>query len=115
METKYYNKGDVIIEEGASDKNAYIILMGEVVVYMKNQKLATLEENQIFGEIGLIDGRERTASCVAGSDNVQVGVISPNNYDKLFRENPKVLLPILKILTDRLRSTIGFIEKLTTL
>lgn len=117
METKNYKEGHVIISEGEISSNAYIILNGSVKVVKsmpdgKDKILAVLTENQIFGECGLVDTLPRTASCVADSPYVQVGVVTKDNYEKLFENNPKALLPIMKIVIERMRNTVGFIEKI---
>ena len=52
MKTLYRGKGDVILEEGETTDDAYIILDGEIDVTVKNVgKVATLSKNDIFGEI----------------------------------------------------------------
>ena len=117
METKNYKEGHVIISEGEISSNAYIILNGSVKVVKsmpggKDKVLAVLTENQIFGECGLVDALPRTASCVADSPYVQVGIVTKDNYEKLFENNPKALLPIMKIVIERMRNTVGFIEKI---
>jgi CRP/FNR family transcriptional regulator, cyclic AMP receptor protein len=116
MKTEFFNKGHVIINEGELSSNAYIILSGTVKVVKSMpdgsvKDLAVLKDNQIFGECGLVDTLPRTASCVADS-YVEVGVVTKDNYEKLFENNPKALLPIMKIVIERMRKTVGFIEKI---
>ena len=65
MKTLFKKAGDVILKEGEESTDAYIILKGEVNVIKKNEVIATLQENSIFGEIGLVDQRPRTATCIA--------------------------------------------------
>lgn len=116
MRSEFFTKGDVIINEGELSSNAYIILSGTVKVVKSMpdgsvKNLAVLTDNQIFGECGLVDTLPRTASCVADS-YVEVGVVTKDNYEKLFENNPKALLPIMKIVIERMRKTVGFIEKI---
>ena len=66
MKTLNINRGEKVIVEG-DDTNfdAYIILDGEIDVTKQGKFLATLYENSLFGEIGLVDDRPRTATCTA--------------------------------------------------
>lgn len=106
METKTFRKGDVIIEKGSYGICAYVIKFGRVEVsdLINNKKivLGVLEEGQIFGEMGLVEDKPRPATVTAIED-VQVAVISRDKFNKLFEETPKVLLPIIKALFERLR------------
>ena len=41
-------------------------------------------------------------------------LINRNNFDILVEKNPKALLPILKVLTGRLRETMDFLKQRTS-
>ena len=107
MELKTFRKGDVIIEEGSYGTTAYVIKSGKVEVseLVKNKKivLAILEEGQIFGEMGLVEDQPRSATVTA-SEDVQLAVLSRDSFNDLFEKNPKLLLPIIKALFERLRT-----------
>jgi cAMP-binding proteins - catabolite gene activator and regulatory subunit of cAMP-dependent protein kinases len=106
MELKTFEKGDVIIEKGSYGTSAYVIKSGRVeVVDIINNKvvLAILGEGQIFGEMGLIDDQPRSATVTALED-VQLAVLNRDNFNQLFEKDPKVILPIIKALFERLRT-----------
>ena len=107
MELKTFNKNDVIIEKGSYGTSAYVIKSGRVEVsdLVSNKKivLGTLVKGQIFGEMGLVEDQPRSATVVAIED-VQLTVLSRDNFNDLFGKNPKVLLPIIKALFERLRT-----------
>ncbi len=107
METKIFRKGDVIIEKGSHETCAYVIESGRVEVsgLVNNKKaiLAILGEKKIFGEMGLVEDKPRSATVTA-IDDTKVAVISRENFNELFEKNPKVLLPIIKSLFERLRT-----------
>ncbi len=107
METKTFRKGDTIIEKGSHETCAYVIESGRVEISdtVNNEKvvLAILGKEQILGEMGLVEDKPRSATVTAIED-VQVAVISRDKFNKLFEENPKVLLPIIKSLFERLRT-----------
>ncbi len=103
---KGYDAGDVIIEEGTKGTSAYIILSGTVEVTKRSAKgevkMATLGERQVFGEMGLIEDRPRSATVKAMSE-LKVRVIDREHFNELLRTKPSVLIPILKSLFERLR------------
>ncbi len=107
METKTFRKGDIIIDKGSHESCAYIIESGKVEVsdLVNNKKavLAVLGGKQIFGEMGLVEDKPRSATVTAIED-VRLAVISRDNFNELFEKNPKVLLPIIKSLFERLRT-----------
>ncbi len=103
---KIIPKGDVIIREGAVERSAYMIKSGKVKVLKsansKDSELATLGPGEIFGEMGLIEDKSRSASIIALEDTELV-VINREYFNELFGKNPNVLLPIIKSLFARLR------------
>jgi hypothetical protein len=103
-----FDPGELVIEEGTKGTAAYVILSGRAEVLKKSGKkditIATLEEGQVFGEMGLIEERPRSATVRAVSD-LKVRVINRDKFNELLRSSPLVLIPILKILFERLRQT----------
>ncbi|MGR3301807.1 MAG: cyclic nucleotide-binding domain-containing protein [Candidatus Scalindua sp.] len=79
METKTFRKDDVIIEKGSHETCAYVIESGKVEVSdsVNNKKvvLAVLGEKQIFGEMGLVEDKPRSATVTAIED-VRLAAIS---------------------------------------
>lgn len=104
---KYFEKGELIFEEGMPGSLAYIINSGEVEVFRTidgiRVTLATLKENQFFGEMSLIDDRPRSASVAAVTD-VEVSVIDSDAFNELFYSNPEKLRAFLKDIFERLRN-----------
>lgn len=116
MKTQFYNKGDEIIQEGTLSDCAYIIESGSVEVSKKKpnedrQIIAVLTENDIFGEMGLIDGLPRSATVVALED-CSITIMTQETFNHLAQHNPQALMPILKVLAKRLRSTLSLVEDL---
>ena len=103
MKTLYRGKGDVILEEGETTDDAYIILDGEIDVTVKNVgKVATLSKNDIFGEIAMVDQRPRTATCTAKTP-VTLGQVTRENYNTLLKHRPDALIPLIRVIADRMR------------
>ncbi|MGR3221333.1 MAG: cyclic nucleotide-binding domain-containing protein [Candidatus Anammoxibacter sp.] len=114
METKKFKSGDIIIEEGSRGTCAYIIETGSVEVsrtYDKVKKiLTTLGEKQVFGEMGLIEDKPRSATVTAVGNTI-LSEISRESFNDLFCKNPKVILSILNALFEKLRTaTINIVK-----
>lgn len=67
--------------------------------------LGVLKTGDIFGEMGLIDGGARSATVKALEDRA-ISVLSRESFEGLAERNPQALIPLLKVLTTRLRNTI---------
>ena len=114
--SKNFKKGETVFLQGSSSDCAFIVGSGSVEILQETKEgekiIGKLMENEIFGEMGLIDGQPRSAT-VRAIENSVMYVITRDNFDILVKENPKALLPILKILTSRLRETLGNLKEET--
>lgn len=105
---KKYNKGDVIFEQGIYENWMYDIKSGSVGIYIKygttdQKQIATLDENDTFGEMGLIDSHERSASAVALEDNTEVEVITLEVFEGFLKANPRKIIKIMSTMSNRMR------------
>ena len=73
--------------------------------------MAVFNKNEIFGEMGLIDGFPRSASVIALED-CSISIITQDSFNNLAQHKPEALMPILKVLAKRLRSTLTLVEDL---
>jgi len=103
-----FSDGEVIISEGITSNNAYIVLRGRVRVTQKLDRktvvISTLREGDIFGEMGLISKTVRSATVSALGD-VEVGFIDKEKFDELLDTLPADVRTIINALVHRLRST----------
>jgi len=101
-----YNPGDVIIIEGTFGSTAYILKSGTVEVQKqgthKKVVLAVLNAQEIFGELGLIDDKPRSASIVAKTP-VVVDEISREDFVSLLDDKASFIIPILRTFFEHLR------------
>ena len=112
MKKLFKKAGDVVLKEGEESTDAYIILEGEIDVIKNNKVIATLQENALFGEIGLVDQRPRTATCVAKT-RCTLGTVTREHFATLLKNRPKAVIPILKLVAERMRSLLSFVEGVT--
>ncbi len=97
-----YKAGETIFREGEAGSELYVIAKGHVRVLSGNRLLETLSDNEIFGEMALIDSSPRSATVVAETD-VVVAPISEKQYLFLVRHTPYFALKVMRVLAHRLR------------
>ncbi len=112
-----YKSGDVILEESSfgADSDFFVILQGNVKVEIEasqklsagkiNKRLAVLKSGEVFGEMGLLRSKRRSAQVSAYSDLV-VRKVNQKKLFELFVYNPRLGYIIMRnlaaILTDRI-------------
>jgi len=108
MREKQYCSGDTLIKEGSLGNTAYILKKGTIEVRKKTEHenflLATLEAEEIFGEMSLIEDKPRSATIIAKSD-VVVDEITREDFMDLLEDKKSFIIPILRGFFERLRQT----------
>ena len=108
MSKKYFlKKGDTLFKEGSFSDSAFIIESGEIEISKTNEKgekivIDVLEQSEIVGEMGLIDGQPRSATAMAKTE-ATIKEITKDQFKNISKNNPQAMMPILKVLTKRLR------------
>ena len=97
-----FSAGDTIFSEGDLGNIMYGVVSGEVELLAGRKYLATVRENEIFGEMVLIDSRQRSATAVAVSD-VVLAQVTKEIFLGYIGENPKFALKVMSTLAGRLR------------
>lgn len=111
--SKQFRTNDVILKEGEPSNDLYIIGRGRVKVVMSSstspgnrEKIATLRDNEIYGEFALIDGSTRSASVIAEEDSFCL-YADYLDFHRFLEENEHIGFVIMKnlakILTGKLR------------
>jgi CRP/FNR family transcriptional regulator, cyclic AMP receptor protein len=100
--TRDYRAGETIFREGEPGLEFYVIRAGRVRILRGNRLLETLGENEIFGEMALIDTSPRSATVVAET-YVVVAPVTEKQYLFLVRHTPYFALKVMRVLAERLR------------
>ena len=100
--TQVFHKGD-------TGNAMYLIERGKVRISITDEDrkeitLAELAQGDFFGEMSLIDGRQRSADASV-VDDARFAVLSRSDFLAFVRSNPDVALGMLGALSDRLRRT----------
>ncbi|MBE0634994.1 cyclic nucleotide-binding domain-containing protein [Candidatus Bipolaricaulota bacterium] len=96
--------GEKVVEEGQGGVGFYLILEGKVDVIKDGKKLAEFEAGNFFGELGVIDGKPRTADVVATAAT-KCWILSQWAMKSVIASHPEVALSMLEELARRLRAT----------
>src|SRR5215472_9693039 len=97
-----------IVRKGDPGSSMMAVLRGRVVIRAPSSEgkeviLNIINEGEIFGEIALLDGKERTADATAMTD-CKLLVVARRSFLPLL-ERPVVARELLKVLCERLRRT----------
>lgn len=116
MKPRIIMAGAVFIREGETRQNDYMLLVLDGDISVENE-MPGLHENMVvnvmgpgslIGEMGVLDGAPRSATCTATTD-VAVAVLTRSALTKLLKDEPRVaarlLLAISKRMADHLRET----------
>lgn len=93
--TTLFNKGD----EGNS---LYLIYKGSVSIHDGAHQFAVLSQNEMFGELSLLDAEPRSASATAITE-CGLLKLSQEPFYEVLMQNSKVLKGIMRTLCRRLR------------
>ena len=96
------DKNVTLIKKGEAGNCMYFIYSGEVSIHDEEHQLATLSDNEIFGELSLLDSETRSASVTTLSDCIFLKIEQEAFYD-VVAVNTDILKGIMRTLCRRLR------------
>lgn len=108
MATEHFQRGQVIFREGDKSKEAYFIVSGLVEISINTshgvQSLAKIGPGEIFGEMGMIMDRPRSATATA-LENTTLETIGEEDFEQQIIQRPDRLHVYLATLFERIRRT----------
>jgi CRP/FNR family cyclic AMP-dependent transcriptional regulator len=105
--------GQTVIREGDIGDYMLMIIDGEIDIFKRNlmgepQHITVVTPGMTLGEMSMIDGEPRFATCVAVTEGT-FGVLTRDNMVKIILEKPsvgaKILIKLVTLLSQRLRHT----------
>ncbi len=103
-----YNKGEVIISKGSTNRDMMFILSGgvHVVDYTEHNEevvFSILGAGEYFGEIAMIDGEPRSAYVIARERSI-IAILPYQLAEQLILTTPSAARAVMKRLTGMIRN-----------
>jgi pyruvate,water dikinase len=95
--------GETVTKEGSGGAAFFLIRSGEATVSVRGEQRGTLTAGEHFGEIALIDGRERAATVTATTELVCYG-LTYWDFQPLVVENGAIAWGLLQSMAKMLRA-----------
>lgn len=96
-----YAPGEVVVREGDSAVNLFLIASGRARVEQDGRELRTLGAGEFFGELGILQQHPRTATVTA-IDEMTCVLLPAWEFRSLLREHPEMAVPMVETLVARL-------------
>lgn len=102
-----YPKNAVVINEGDDANGLYVVISGQVKVFLSNQEgkevvINTLSCGDYFGELALFDRSQRSASVMT-TEKSQLAYLSDVDFRQVFAEHTEIAFNLIKALVGRIR------------
>jgi len=109
-----YPAGREIFAKGSPGRTMLAVLGGDVKIVSLSQTgkeivLNIIHAGEVFGEIAVLDGEERSAGAAALTD-CELLIIDRRDVLPLFEKHPEICVILLRILCRRLRQTSEQVE-----
>ncbi len=94
--------GVVLIDQGRVGQECYVIMDGEVDVYMAGEHVNTVGAGSMVGEMALVEHRPRNATVIASSP-LKLVAFDTKAFRQLLSEMPEVNRRVIETLAARLK------------
>jgi len=98
-----FKAGEAIFWEGDAGNEVFVVKSGHVEIRFGDRLLDKLKENDLFGEMALVDTSPRSATVIATTD-VEVVPLSEKQFVYLIGETPYFALKVMRVMARRLRA-----------
>jgi membrane protein len=105
---KNYDPEDVLFREGDQVDEIYYVHRGSIGIYRQHveaeEKIATIREGEVFGEMAYLLEENRTATAIAETES-NLLIINPELFEELIHTNREFSRDVIKLLSERVRKT----------
>jgi CRP/FNR family cyclic AMP-dependent transcriptional regulator len=95
--------GEVIIEQGSSDRDLFLIFAGEVSIQVNGREVAFRSSGQHVGEMALIDAHAQRSATVVAKETTVTARVSEEDFSRIANAYPFAWRCLASELADRLR------------
>jgi signal-transduction protein with cAMP-binding, CBS, and nucleotidyltransferase domain len=106
-------EGAVVIKQGTRGDKMYIVVEGKLEVSRsdpdvkgESQRITVLGENQVFGDMALLDDEPRSASVIALED-CKLLSLQRSDLERILRRYSSIAFNMMRILSSRLRDSMA--------
>jgi CRP-like cAMP-binding protein len=100
-----FKQGHPIVARDEEADGFYILLSGHLAVGVEGRIVAELNEGDIFGEMGLLEGGNREADVTVVSVDAEVLFVSNRSFQRLLRSVPSFAWGIWETMAGRRESS----------
>jgi CRP-like cAMP-binding protein len=116
---RHFTNNQVIFQKGDPGTSMMAVLSGRVRIgaYSEDGReiiLNMIEPGQLFGEIALLDGKERSADATAMGKTTLL-MLDRRDFVPFLEHNPKIMIRLFDVLCDRVRQTSEMVESIAFL
>ena len=94
--------GTLIVDQGQTGREAFVVLDGTVTVKRNGKKVATLGAGTVVGELSLLDHGPRTATVICETDCTLM-IITQRHFSAVIDDVPALAHKLLASLAGRIR------------
>ncbi len=94
--------GSLILDQGQTGREAFVVLDGTVVAKRNSKKIANLGRGAVVGELSLLDHGPRTATVICETD-CELLLLDQRNFMGVLDEVPALAHKLLATLAGRIR------------
>jgi CRP/FNR family cyclic AMP-dependent transcriptional regulator len=98
-----FEAGRVLFRKDDPGHDLYVVKSGEIQILDGNHVLETVTAGGIVGEMALVDGGPRSATCRAVIDSVVIP-IDERRFLFMVQQTPFFALRVMRVMTTRLRA-----------
>jgi pSer/pThr/pTyr-binding forkhead associated (FHA) protein len=110
-QVRTYQHGDILCRQGDPADELMIVTAGTADVLVQagdiQQRVGTVEQGQVIGELGILTQSTRSATVVAVAETVQVLVIKADRFEELLNQDAPMVRQFLRMVSDRLQDTLA--------
>lgn len=106
MEKNTYNTGQYVFKAGEKSDKVFLLMQGEVGIFLPTNETQNpnhrIEVNEIFGEMGVIEGKLRMADARCLSSATIMG-LTKEEFEKKIENSEPFIRGLIRILSSRVR------------
>lgn len=102
---KEYQPGEHVFVENEPGDEMFFVFEGQVDLLKSGRLLKRVGQDEYFGEMSMLINTPRTATATVVGDDTKLIAVKASNFEAIMRENPDIVLSLLKEMAERLKTT----------